>query len=379
MPCWDEAAPAPAADRPLNPTLHGLLRDRFGRVAISARGERAITGPAAFSPQRGRSETTFAHEGEYYRVNCPYCNDAHQRLYVNHLWNLVDPLNGRPMRHLVICYNGDCMKAHYADFEEHVFGMTSAEQRKAMRGMSVANVVGTLPEARALGPVEPPGAITPLSGLPRGHVALVYLDDRGFDAAELEADWGVGFCARAPRPHEAAAGRIFMPVRFRGDMVGWQARWPAEDWKNRGVQKYYNLAGFKKSSVLYGHDRARAHPCVIVVEGVTDAWAVGDGAVALLGKTVSQAQLHLLAEWARGLLVMMLDPGAWTDEQRNPEAARFKHDLLLATLRNVFDGRVVEVALPPGRDPGQLARGPLRRLVRDQVKAAGHRPKKYDL
>ncbi len=367
-----------------NPTLYSLLRARFGKVIVSNEGEPPQWGTPRYSHARRRNESVLHHEGEYYRIACPYCNDTTQRLFVNHMWPANDPVSGAPMGHLAHCFHEDCLKEHYADFVERVFGMMSAAEREKVRQLHTVAAVEADVELEPLGPVPLPGLVVPLTSLQDDHRAVRYLRDRGFDVDGLVDSWDVGWCVRSSGMHSGIAQRIFVPISFRGEMVGWQGRWPADDWKKQGAQKYYNLAGFRKSLVLYNHDAALAFPYVIVQEGVTDVWATGDGSVSTLGKTPSPHQRELLRQWAKktdpgGLLVLMYDPEAWTTEQKNREAAAIKHATLLAELRDTFDDRVVEIELPPGRDPGSFDRDTLRKLVKSQVKAAGFSPRRYDL
>lgn len=373
--------PAPSRPPVLNPTLFDLMRLAFGPVKISMPGAHGVFHTPQFSAIRRRLESCLLDEGEYYQVSCPFCDDTRQRLYVNYLWGTPDPASGVPLRHLAVCYNADCLKEHYASFEESLCTHMDVPRREMFKRLHAIHPPEYSDAPAALGPVFLPGDVTPLDELPPDHYSVRYLRDRGFDPSELASDWGVGFCARANGSHRGAERRIIVPIVQDGVMVSWQGRWPSDDWKRDGVQKYYNLPGSRKSQVLYGLDNAAGFPCVIVTEGVTDAWATGDGAVAILGKTVSPQQQALLARWAtKGhLLVLMLDPGAWTDEHVNREAAEQKHDILLGALNKSFDGKVVEVTLPPGRDPAKFARGPLRKLIRQQVRAAGHSPGRYDL
>src|ERR1700733_3063107 len=119
------------------------------------------------------------------------------------------------------------------------------------------------------------------------------------------------------------------------------------------------MPGFKAGQHLYGLDQAtRFSPrLVVVVEGVTDVWSVGSMAVAVFGKKVSETHQALLSGWAArgGLCVLCLDPGAWTDEvlPKNRERAESSRTLWLARLKTNFAGRLVEVTLPAGMDPGK--------------------------
>jgi hypothetical protein len=362
-----------------NPTLYSRLQHAFGHIEVSRQGDPAVWGSPIV--KRGQLVGNLVDPGEYYRVSCPFCFDTRKRLYVNHLWGTPDPVTGEPLRALAICYNADCLKEHYRDFQGRIVEPIWRDMREASRSMRLSSPSAHDLEALPLGPVPLPGEVVPVDELPPDHHAARYLRDRGFDLRELSTTWDVGYCLSTTGAHRHAAQRIFVPYMFRGDRVGWQCRWPGENYKVLGAEKYYNLKGFRKSRVLYGHDAAQEFPYVIIVEGVTDAWAVGDGAVALCGKTISESQYELLAAWAESgsLCVLLLDAGAWTTEQPDAARAREKHAAVLTRLGSIFDGRVVEVGLPDGRDPGSYDRGAIRRIVRDALMAAGHDPDFYNL
>jgi hypothetical protein len=363
-----------------NPTLYSRLQHAFGRIEVSRQGDPAVWGSPR-ADRRGRLVGNLVDPGEYYRVDCAYCHDTRKRLYVNHLWGTPDPVTGDPLHGLAICYNADCLKEHYREFRDAIVEPIWRDMRAASRSMRLSSPSVHDPEALPLGPVPLPGEVVPIDQLPPDHHAARYLRDRGFDLAALASAWGVGFCLSADDKHRHAAQRIFVPFVFKGERVGWQCRWPNDRYKAIGVEKYYNLKGFRKSRVLYGHDAAQEFPYVIIVEGVTDAWAVGDGAVALAGKTISESHYELLAAWAEsdGLCVLMLDAGAWTTEQPDAARAREKHAAVLARLGSVFAGRVVEVVLEGGRDPGSYDRDSIRRIVCRAVNDDGHDPDLYGL
>jgi hypothetical protein len=362
-----------------NPTLYSRLQHAFGRVEVSRQGDPAVWGSPVV--KKGRLVGNLVDPGEYYRASCPFCHDTRKRLYVNHLWGTPDPVTGEPLHALAICYNADCLKDHYREFRDAIVEPVWRDMREASRSMRLSSPSLHDLEALPLGPVPLPGEVIPVDELPPDHHAARYLRDRGFDLRELASTWDVGFCVTGTGMHSRAAQRIFVPFLFKGDRVGWQCRWPGENYKAIGAEKYYFPKGFRKSRVLYGHDAALFFPYVIVVEGVTDAWAVGDGAVALAGKTISESQYDLLSAWAEadGLAVLMLDAGAWTTEQPDAARAREKHAATLARLGSIFDGRVVEVTLEGGGDPGSYDRAAIRRIVCRAVEAAGHDPDFYSL
>ena len=100
-------------------------------------------------------------------------------------------------------------------------------------------------------------------------------------------------------------------------------------------------------------------------------WSVGECGVALFGKQVGHAQEELLAHWSKPhrLIALLLDPGAWDDEDR--------HRAFLEGFSKRLHDRVVEVLLPDGRDPGQYGRTALWRLINRAVRRAGFDPMSY--
>lgn len=93
----------------------------------------------------------------------------------------------------------------------------------------------------------------------------------------------------------AYSHRILAPIYFNGKVVSYQCR------ATRTHQKLPYLACAKREeviehkSMLYGFDVAvRLNKCV-VVEGVTDVWRLGPGAVATFGKGFTPAQVLLIS------------------------------------------------------------------------------------
>jgi hypothetical protein len=365
----------PYRGRPvLNPTLFDLLRLHFGEVQISKEGESTTFGLPTLNSRCDGMESRIIEPGEYYRINCPYCGDTRHRLYVNHRWCTEDPVSGRKMRHLAVCYNDDCLKSNYRDFEERVLEPLDPQMREAIKRLRHAPPV----VAAADGPLQEvylPGGFEPLTALPGKHPAIRYLEGRGFDIDELVALWKVGFCVKSTT-HVTASRRIIAPITFRGKLVGWQGRLPGEPCPSTGdVPKYFTRPGFAKNRVLYNFDMVQGHRIMVVCEGVTDVWAVGSQAVALLGKTVSSAQKELVGSWAGrtgGLVVLLLDPDAWkSGSDPKPGSSAPRHRELLHDLRSACGGRLVEVMLRGESDPAELGREKVWRKIRKSAKEAG--------
>lgn len=345
--------------QPLNPTLYAALQREFGRVRISNAGQ--AMSATYLQGRDGRPRLHPMWPGEYYVVACPFCHDTTGHLYVNHKWGVRDPMNGTRNLWLANCFLNDCLNDwdRRRDLADRLFSY----QVQAKAGL-VAVEAGK--EAPPLSPVQLPEDFALLSKLPKGHPARRYVRSRGFAPAELSKVWGVGFSTAAYR---SRVGRLVIPLRaYLGKWKG-----PAEcaddpeGWEVVGFQgraivdadmpKYLTSQGTAKSQLLYGLDRvpSGAKSPVIVTEGPTDVWRAGSGAVALLGKTISDAQCKLLRMMLPGRnVVVMLDPDAASFAT---SAADRIGSYLSRDLRSgVRSGRVVVARLPDLRDPGDCTR-----------------------
>lgn len=184
-----------------------------------------------------------------------------------------------------------------------------------------------------------PGATVSILELPKTHIAIQYLEQRGFDIPTIASHFDVQYCYREnPRGFYGSIGnyfrttpqsRIIFNMWINGVRKGWQAR--IIDYKNEyGVHYYwhpyalewfpysYNLdgtsilfpgvtamkirkyiiaTGTKASEVLMGYDAVvkNGNPTLVVVEGVLDAAKLGPIAVSVQGKTFSDAHANLIA------------------------------------------------------------------------------------
>ena len=147
------------------------------------------------------------------------------------------------------------------------------------------------------------------------------------------------FCELSVGAQPNPSRRLIIPI-YDADqrLAGWQARYvgdcPAE------VPKYLSCKGMRKTQLLYGLAEAMCTTGpVVIVEGPTDVWRLGPGAVALFGKDMSLPQQALLDQQLPGrIVVVMLDRDAQDKAQE-----------LQRTFLN--RGRVTVLAgLPEGRD-----------------------------
>lgn len=341
---------------PLNRQLHRLLKNRFGHVEIASPGI-GFRGAVkrVFDGKELRQRFEPAVTGEYYRINCPYCNDTRQRLWVNHQYGQQDPANPqRRMLWLATCYNEQCLEDYdnALDFENRVFGHINRNERGKFK------VATGREEAAELREVALPGVTVPLMKVPARHQCRTYLAERGFDSEKLAALYGLCVCVDSDA-FPVCMGRLIIPIHMHGELVGWQARHPGElAFNQTRIPKYYGLPGMPKRLMLYNYDRAKEYSTVVIVEGVTDVWKIGGPAVALLGKKAHPMQRKLLAEFDAAIVA--LDPDA------SDEAAE-----LVSELSRLYNGRVGVVQYPEGVDAGALTKEENWQLIYAAADAAG--------
>ena len=337
---------------PLNPVLYRLLCQKFGEVKIANEGCHAYYQCLPDPLNSHRTVTRASSWGEYYCVRCPFCNDHSTRLWINHRYASEVKYGRRALTHLAICYNNQCIKepGRAEQLEQIIFGLGGHLKPKPML---------IRPATSAFVPtvVEPPGEIVPLRDLPAAHPARAYIESRGFDPDTLSDNFQVGLCVSANEPKfEVMKGRLYIPVTFRHELVGWQCRAIAPS----TAGKYLNAPNMRKSALLYNFDKAASQPFAVVVEGVTSVWRLGGGAVCLFGKSMSMLQQNLIARtWAGKPVFLLLD----NDARPEMEHAR------LALTQNGMT--VVTVELPDARDPADYSLSALSDLLRDRAAAAG--------
>jgi hypothetical protein len=151
----------------------------------------------------------------------------------------------------------------------------------------------------------------PVNQLPLDHPAIKFLHkDYLFELDRYYNDYGIVFCpcdggvTFKSKPFTSSAERLIFPVRFRGEMIGWQMRSiPGTIYGDRtDVIKYYHL--FNKGSVLFNYDKAKQYQTVVLVEGVKKALKLPN-AVACFGKDLTDTQVQLLSEWPN--IIVCLD------------------------------------------------------------------------
>lgn len=148
------------------------------------------------------------------------------------------------------------------------------------------------------GVLEYPRGVGPLL-----NAHLAYLRGRGFDPPTLERLWGVRGLGLTPR----LGWRLWIPVHLDGRIVSWTTR-AIGDKGTRYVHAKPEQEAIPIKSLLYGWDHVRR--ATMVVEGPTDAWRIGPGAVAVMGLQVTADQLELIGRVPRRIVCFDSEPAA---------------------------------------------------------------------
>lgn len=151
-------------------------------------------------------------------------------------------------------------------------------------------------------PISIPADFLPISAL-TSRPGLTYLLKRGLDITQLE---------QYDIRYSASRSRVIFPVKYEGQWVGYQGRTIYSNVEPR----MYNLPGAWKTNALMFWDenvRSKRLNYVVIAEGAVSALKLRDigGFVALMGKTMSMGQWHLLNQPHITEFYLALDPDAY--------------------------------------------------------------------
>lgn len=283
----------------------------------------------------------FAEGGQHRHVrpgwigmDCPWCGPGSEKF---HLGLNLEGRYGRT----ATCFR--CGPHRIGDS----LALASGRPLREVLGL-LGNTPGKAPSSalegrRRAGRVKiPPGLKSALEGPFRG-----YLAGRGFDPEGVVSLWGVkALSGDAGR----LAWRLWIPVRVAGEVVSWTTRAIG-----KRVPKYLSAGPDEEKlghkTLLYGADLAPG-PAVIVVEGPLDAWAVGPGAVATFGLSVTREQVAAIGKHPLRVICFDAEPEAQVRAR------------LLARELESLPGSTRVVELETGKDPAEADRAELDELRR---------------
>jgi len=247
-------------------------------------------------------------------VDCPFCGDQSQ-------FHLGINLNGK----YAVCWRcgphrlGDVLMQLTREPWPVVKEWLESVSRGPGRPSAAPKPQGRL--------VMPPG----IGPLQRPHRR--FLSRRGFDPKQIARLWGVQGIGLAPR----FGWSLWIPITSRGEVVSWTTRTIGS-----GAGAKYISAGLLEEiinhkMILYGADYAG--PSVVVVEGPSDVWAIGPGAVATLGLKYTHYQVQAIGQYASRTICFDSEPAAQKQARR------------LALELQAYPGQTDVVELETGNDP----------------------------
>lgn len=169
------------------------------------------------------------------------------------------------------------------------------------------------------------------------EMAYAYLIKRGFESVCRRRTFPI----MIPAKGVFRTPRLVLPIFEKGELVSYQAR--ALD---NAVPKYLNppkILGVasSKSNLVYNLDAVDKDNPIVICEGIFSAMAVGQQAVAVLGKEISQQQVFKILSAGITEAVIMFDPGA---EKWAIKAAKMFDGLLDVRVAFLEDGDPNEVS-----------------------------------
>ncbi|MHA2064711.1 MAG: hypothetical protein ACXABY_10085 [Candidatus Thorarchaeota archaeon] len=281
------------------------------------------TQPKSFIGRKNKRYAEVEDWGECYRLNCPACGDTRERLYISHYFGCKKKIKtiNYYFGNVYVCHNERCNLQQYFDRLWQICpdctGQEIGESRKPSTFVSFMNDVKK--------EMDLPSPCIPIISDEIPDTALAYLYERQFEPADLDK-YKVKFVPKGTVYQKATEeekaksfleDRLLIPIIQRHKMVSWQARRLRDTPGDKGF-KYLFPKKANKSEWLYNMDTAIFHHDLVITEGVTDVWRIGQNAVALFGKKASRAQLELLKLlWGwNGSCVIALDPDAKSNAKK---------------------------------------------------------------
>lgn len=179
--------------------------------------------------------------------------------------------------------------------------------------------------------------------------ARIYIEGRGFNPDKIIKLYGV----KATGPVGNYKHRIMIPIFYKGRIVSYQGR----DITGKAELKYKACSEPEEiihhKHIVYNYDSAEK--ITIVVEGILDAWRIGEGCVATFGVGYTTKQTQLLAMFKKVFILFDLDEDAQT------RADHLAYHLQAMGTR----AYIISDLLNEGEDPAMLKKDEVRVLRKE--------------
>lgn len=143
----------------------------------------------------------------------------------------------------------------------------------------------------------------PINTMEVDNRGLAYLTSRGYDAEKIVKQFGL----MQTGPVGMYKHRLVIPIYFNDFAVSFTCRSIFPQVQTRYMTCPSSLELIPAKDILYNIDNARNRDTLVVVEGCTDVWRLGHGAVATFGTAVTQSQLAIMAKFKNIVLLQDSD------------------------------------------------------------------------
>ena len=185
--------------------------------------------------------------------------------------------------------------------------------------------------------------------LPQLH--RLYLLKRNFDPEYLQNKYKIMACYQQGR----FSYRVMTPIFMNKELVNFTGRDVTDLQKTKYLHMHNEESVIPMKNCLYNIDFVKDK--VIIVEGVTDVWRIGDGAVATLGVEYTTQQLNLLLEKELSEAYVLYD---------NDKVGKEKANKLANALSSFVPH--VEILSIDAKDPAELSDNDVLELRKDIFK-----------
>lgn len=253
------------------------------------------------------------------QTHCIFCTDG------SHGWHLGFNLEGGGFN-CWRCGGHSTNKFLYKYFKKHEVGQILQAYQTA--GMPKVRIKRDRPSKAVM-----PPQLEPLRPIHRK-----YLLKRNFNVTAVEEEWElrstIGFSGEW-------SWRIVTPVKNSlGKIVAYTGRALRDEVNPRWKMSADEEIAEDPKKLIYGIEKAKDR--ILIVEGISDVWRMGPGAVALMGINWKEEQAHILKDYL--YRAIMFDP--------EKEAQRQAQDL--ANWLAPFKGET-EIITDLSSDPGDLS------------------------
>lgn len=243
----------------------------------------------------------------WYAYDCPICNEGRDRkkMAVHFVYGVVK------------CWICGYQK-YVTEFVSDIEGVTYKEAKEVLVNCKAADINFDLGHLKSDNSGK---TIKTAESLPYGYNSIMegdgvmgqrarkYLQDRGFDLKRMDS-MGFGYCNRKPptEKDENYFGYIMIPFKSKGRLVYYLGRDFIGNflrYKNPDKNKF----SVGKGDVFFNEDAMDLYDEVFVLEGWSDAYTIGDNAMASLGWKLSNTQKSKLIKSQVDIVTLVPDAG----------------------------------------------------------------------